>query len=118
VRRQHHVAVLAALALFHADQHALAVDVGELERDHLGGAQSRPIGHAQRRLVFEPWRGIEQPRDLFRAEHHRQLPRLANEMGVLDDIVALEGDPEKEPQCRDRLVEGCDPNTTATTCSW
>jgi hypothetical protein len=25
--------------------HALAVDVGNLERDHLDGAQTRPIGH-------------------------------------------------------------------------
>jgi hypothetical protein len=50
------------------------------------------------RLVFEPGCGIEQPCDLFRAEHHRQLARLAVEMGVLDDIVALERDPEKEPQ--------------------
>jgi hypothetical protein len=32
----------------------LAVDVTDLERDHLGGAQTRAIGHAQRRLVLEP----------------------------------------------------------------
>jgi hypothetical protein len=38
MRRQHDVAVLAAFALLDADNHALAVDVGDLERDHLGGA--------------------------------------------------------------------------------
>jgi hypothetical protein len=99
MRRQHHVAILAALALLHADQHPFAVDVGDLERAHLGGTQSRTLGHAQRRLVFEPRCDIEQPRHLFRAQHHRQLARLMNEVCVLDDIVALERDPEKEPQC-------------------
>jgi hypothetical protein len=42
---------------------------------------------------------IEQPRYFLRAQHHRQLARLVNEMCVLDDIVALERDPEEEPQC-------------------
>ena len=106
MRREHDVAVLAALALLDADDHALAVDVGDLERDHLGGAQARAIGHAQRRLVLEPRRGIEQPRHLLRAEHHRQLARLVNDMGVLDDLVALERDLEKEPQRRDGLIDG------------
>jgi hypothetical protein len=40
VWRQHDVAVLAAFALLDADDHPLAVDVGDLERDHLGGAQA------------------------------------------------------------------------------
>src|SRR6266704_6647273 len=35
--RQHHVAVFAAFALVDADDHALAVDVADFERDHLGG---------------------------------------------------------------------------------
>src|SRR5216683_2450944 len=63
------VAVFAAFALFDADHHALAVDVADLERDHLGGAQACPVGHAQRRLVLEPRRGIQQPRYLLRTEH-------------------------------------------------
>jgi hypothetical protein len=65
---------------------------GDLERDHLGGAQSRTVGHSQRGLVLQPRRGIEQPRHFLDAEHHRQLARLVNEMGALDDIVAFERD--------------------------
>jgi hypothetical protein len=42
----------------------------------------------------------------LRAEHHRQLARLVNEMRVLDDIVAPESDPEKEMQGRYGLVDG------------
>src|ERR1051326_3406545 len=77
-----HVAILVALALLDPDDHPLAVDVGDLERDHLAGAQARPIAHAQSRLVLEPGCGIEEARNLFRAEHHWQLARLAIEMGV------------------------------------
>src|SRR5215207_9407451 len=100
MRRQHHVAVLATLALLHADQHALAVDIGDLERDDFGSAQARAIGHAQRRLVLEPRRGIEQTHYLFWAEDDRQLARLMDEVRVLDDGVSLERHSEKEPQRR------------------
>src|SRR3979490_3397068 len=52
--RQHHLAVFAALALFDADDHALAVTVADLERDHLGVAQACALSHPQRGLVLEP----------------------------------------------------------------
>jgi len=44
--RQHHVTVFTAFALLDADDHALAVDVADLERDQLGGAQTRAVSHA------------------------------------------------------------------------
>ena len=66
MRRQHHVAVFTAFALLDANDHALAVDVADLERDHLGGAQTRAISHTQRCLVLEPRRGLQQPRHLLR----------------------------------------------------
>src|SRR5882672_4646726 len=53
---EHDIAVLAALALLDPDHHAGAVDVGDLERDHLGSAQARSIGYAQRHPVLEAWR--------------------------------------------------------------
>src|SRR6202040_2777108 len=70
MRRQHHKAILAALALLDADDHAGAVDVANLERDDLRGAQSRPIGNAQRRLVLEARRSIQEAGYLLRAQHH------------------------------------------------
>src|SRR6202022_4658639 len=105
MRRQHDIAILAALALLDPDQHALAVNVGDLERDHFRGAQTRSIGHAQGRLVFEPWCCIEQARHLFRAEHPRQYSRLMDESRVLDDGISLERHPEEEPQRRHGMVE-------------
>src|SRR6202042_1764664 len=105
MRRQHHVAILVALALFDPDHHALAVDVGYLQRDYLGHAQSGPIGHTQCRLVFEPWRRIEETCDFLRAQDHRQLAWFVDELSVVHDVGAPKRDPEKEPQCRDALVE-------------
>src|SRR2546426_4722354 len=86
--RQHHVPVFADLALLDADDHPLAVDVGNLERNHLGGAQTRSIGHAQRRLVLEPRRCIEKLRQLLRTEDEvsrasfsKLVSRIAGELG-------------------------------------
>ena len=44
-RREHGVAVLAALALLHTQGHAFAVDVADLQRNHLAGAQTCTVGH-------------------------------------------------------------------------
>src|SRR6266566_7571461 len=85
MRRKHHVAILATFALLDADHPALAVDIGHLQRHHLGYAQSGPIGHTQGRLVLEPRRRIEEARHLVRTEDDRQLARLMDERGVLDD---------------------------------
>src|SRR6267378_4036245 len=104
-RREHDVTVLAAFALLHADDHPLAVDVGDLERDDFGGAQAGAVGHAQCRLVLEPRRGIEQPRHFLQTEHDRQLAGLMNECRVLDDVRAPERNPEEEPQRSHGVIE-------------
>ena len=68
VRGQHHVAIFAAFALLDADASCACCRCRRyLERDHLGGAQSRAVGDAQRRLVFEPRCGIQQARHLLGA---------------------------------------------------
>jgi len=97
MRRQHDVAVLTTLALLDADQHAGAVDVGDLERDHFAGAQTCPVGHAQRRPVLEARRCVMQAGHLLWTEDHRQLVGLVDERRVLDDVAAPERDPEQEP---------------------
>ena len=55
LRRQHGIAVLAALALLDPQQHALGVDVADPERDHLGDAQPGAVGGSECRLVLGPW---------------------------------------------------------------
>ena len=88
------------------DDHALAVDVGDFERDHLSGAQAGAVGYAERRLVLQSRGSIEQLHHFLGAEHHRQLARLVNGMRMLDDLGAPERDFKKEPQCRSRYPLG------------
>src|SRR5271168_4430560 len=66
LRREHHEAILLPLALLDAQQHALAVDIGDLQRDDLGYAQARAIGDAERRLVFDAGGGGEKSSHLLR----------------------------------------------------
>ena len=47
-RRQQRVAILLALALLDAQEHALAVNVADLQGDHFADAQSRAIRDRQR----------------------------------------------------------------------
>jgi hypothetical protein len=46
VRGKHGVTILAPFALLDTDDHALAVDVSDLEVGHLGHAQARAVGYA------------------------------------------------------------------------
>ena len=96
--RQHHVAILAALALLDADHHALAVDVRGLERHHLGRAQASAISHAERRLVLEPRRRLQETRDLLRAQNDGKLVGLADERQMARDIGPAERHTEEKPQ--------------------
>src|SRR5262249_12417666 len=50
--RQHCMAVLAALAALDAQQHALGIDLADLERDNLRNAQSGAIGGGNAALYF------------------------------------------------------------------
>src|SRR4029077_1911345 len=50
--RQHCMAVLAALAALDAQQHALGIDIADLERDNLRGAQPGAVGGGEHRLVL------------------------------------------------------------------
>src|ERR1700736_1587026 len=95
--RKHHVAVFVALALFDPDHHALAVDVGYLQRNHLGHSQSGRIGHTQCHLVFEPRCGIEKTCNFFRAQDDRQFAWHVDKLGMVHDVGAPKRDLEKEP---------------------
>ena len=103
--REHRIAISAALALLDPQHHARAVDVADLERDHLGDAQPGAIGRGERRLVLRPRRRLEQKRDLLRAQHERQLARLAHDRETAGEIRPVERHTEEEAQGRDRAVD-------------
>jgi hypothetical protein len=86
--------------LIDPDQHPGAVDIADLERDDLGGAQASAVGDAQGRLVFEAWSRRQQPGHLFRAQHHRQPSGIAGEHDVFRDVAPSQRDLEEEAQRR------------------
>ena len=103
---EHRVTIPAALALLDPQHHALAVDVGHLQRGNLGYAQARTIGGAERGLVLDAGGGLQKARHLLGAQHHRQLARLVHKGQVSNRIGAVERHSEEEPQRRDRGVDG------------
>src|SRR5712692_6983837 len=71
LQRQHGVAVFASFALLNPQQHALGVDIADLERDHLGDAQPGAVGGSECRLVLGPGRRLEEKRNLLHAQNGR-----------------------------------------------
>src|SRR6201982_3771709 len=95
-----------ALALFDPDDHPVTIDIGELERYDLRGSQAGGVSQTQERLVLDVCRRGEQPTNLFRAQDNGQAARLAGRDYLLGKIVALQRDPEEEPQGRGTDVDG------------
>ena len=103
--RQHHVSVLMAFALLDPDHHARAVDIGNSERDHFGGAQTGRISHAQRGPVLEAGCCIQEALDFLRAQDHRQLARRAHERQPVGDRCASQRHAKKEAQRGHRRIQ-------------
>jgi transposase InsO family protein len=60
IRREYGIAIPATLATLDPDQHALAVDIGGLERRDLGHTQANAIGERESRLMLEAGGRVEQ----------------------------------------------------------
>src|SRR5665647_1578947 len=76
VRRQHDIAVLAALSLLDPNDLLRAVDVLDLQPDHLAGAQAAAIAETEQHAHLEAARDREQAPGLVLAHHQRNLLRL------------------------------------------
>jgi len=100
-RRQHHVAVLAALALIDPKHHALAVDVGDLQVRGLGYPQPRCIGRHQNGPMLQAVDRLEEVHHLLGAEDHRQLERLLGHRDLVRRPGPLERHLVQEAQGRD-----------------
>ena len=77
VGREQGMATAAALAALDLDEHALAVDIADLERGHLSHAQAGAVGDRERGPMLEAGRRRQQARDLVKAEHDREFARVA-----------------------------------------
>ena len=67
IRRQMLCKTFGAFAFDDAKQHALAVDIANLQGDDFAGAKSCAVGDRERRLMFEILARRNQTADLFSA---------------------------------------------------
>jgi hypothetical protein len=105
LRRQHGVAFLAALSALDPDHHPFAVDITDLQCDHLRDAQAGRIRRGQGRAALQARHGFEKTHHLLGAEHHRQLAWLTSVGDPLRYLGARERDPVEETQRADDLIE-------------
>jgi len=105
LRRQHRVAVLAALAALDAQQHALGIDIADLERDDFRDAQSGAVRGGERRLVLRRRCRVQQQHHLLDAEHRRYPSRVRHDGEPPRQIRPVECHREEEAQRRDRAVD-------------
>ena len=105
LRRQHRVTILAPLAALDTQQHALGIDIADLERDHLRDAQPGAVSGGERRLVLRRRRRAQQQCHLLDAEHRRYPPRLRHDGEPARQVRPVERHREEEAQSRDRAVD-------------
>lgn len=106
ILRQHGVAIPPALAVLDAQQHAFAVDIGDLQHRHFRDTQAGAIGDRERRLVLEAGGDVEQPGNLVAAQHHRQLARVRQTNELARQIGTIDRMREEEAQRRHDAVHG------------
>ena len=86
LRGQQHVAITATLALTHMNDHALAVDIGDLEVAHLGPAQAGCIQHHHHGAMHQVTGRIDQPRYLLLVEYGRKPPLTLGKWNVIGKV--------------------------------
>jgi hypothetical protein len=94
--------ILAAFAHLDTDQHPLGIDVADPQHDDLAAAQTGAVGDAECSLVLETGAGcgLDQPGDLIRPKHPRQLARIVRAGQLMGEVSAAECDGEEEAQRR------------------
>jgi len=111
------VTILAPLAALDAQQHALGVDIADLEHDDFRDAQPGAprvrllagprtgSGGGERRLVLRRCCRAQQQRHFLDAEHRRYPPRIRHNGEPARQVRPVERHREKEAQGRDRAVD-------------
>jgi hypothetical protein len=70
-RAEWEITTAATLAAFHADHHALAVDVAHLEQRYFCAPHARAIERHKQSALHEVAGGVDKPGDFIQAEHRR-----------------------------------------------
>src|SRR5579864_3284951 len=103
---EHEVAVLATLSALYVNHHSLAVNVANLQMREFGPAHSGRIERHQDRAIERSRCGVDEPRDLLRAEYLGQPDDSLRVRSFVNTPSLLECLDEEKPQCTDSLVDG------------
>ena len=95
--RRGDIPIFAPFALLDAETHALAIDVGDLEMEHLTDAEACTVGRLQQGPMAQGRCGGEELRDLGPAENHGQLGRLSRTGNMEGRLGMAEGHVIEEP---------------------
>ena len=98
-RAQRQVAILVSLAIDNVEDHALAVDVGDLDPGQFGAAHTGSVKHHQQRALKQTRAGVDQTCNFLLAEDAGQLPRTLWIGQELAELMAMQRAHEEEPQC-------------------
>jgi len=104
-RGQHDVAVFLTLSEPDVDHHPAAVDVGNPQVHHLGGAQASGVRGHQDCPVLDVGDGFEEPRNLGETQRDGEFPFRLGAGNVIDGPVLVKGRPIEKTNCADRLVQ-------------
>src|ERR1700733_13594478 len=87
------------------NDHAFAIDIGHLQVAQLGSSQPGCIQRHQHRAMHQVPCRINQPRDLLRTEHTRQLPGALGKRNLIEQVGAPKGLDEEKPQSRTSALD-------------
>jgi len=105
-RREHGVTVFASLAVIDADEHALAIDAGELEGDGFGDAEAGSVAGEEDGAVFAAGDVVEELLDFVGGEDDGEFVVEAGAREVLLFPGHFEGDQEEELDGGDEAIDG------------
>ena len=108
LRRQHDIAVLAAFGLLNANDLLRAVDMLDLEPDHLASTQAAAVAETEQHAHLEVPGDGQEPLGLVRAHHQRNLLRLTQVIDLGRKIQSPQRHAQQEPHPSHDLIAGTD----------
>src|SRR6516164_8723550 len=96
-RRQHDIAILAALGLLDTNDLLRAVDMLDLQPDHFAGTQAAPIAKTECHAGLEARGNGQHATRLVRTHHLRNLLRLADVINLGRELQPPQCHPQQEP---------------------
>ena len=106
LRGQQHVTITATLALTHMNDHALAVDIGDLEVAHLGPAQAGCIQHHHHGAMHQVAGRIDETRHLLLIKYGRKPPLTLGKRDVIWKVRSPESLHEEKTQSASSESDG------------